>query len=190
MEKLHATVYELKVSMGNVAKEVAEFSAQVSRIREEVSNADLIRHEETATNEEAIKDVQDAQLNLTQAMQILTDFCAKVSSTPFQVECSTVKNFSASTARFGGPSLTTEIRWEVPVSLVSLQVIQSDLARLESENKTAESEAVHTFDEFTGNAVEVSRTATSDFCPTVVQVGANVTLEDYQDVLHHLVEKA
>ena len=65
MEKLHATVDELKVSMGNVAKEVAEFSAHVSRIREEVSNANLIRHEETATNEEAIKDVQDAQSNLT-----------------------------------------------------------------------------------------------------------------------------
>ena len=29
--------------------------------------------EETATNEEAIKDVQDAQSNLTQAIQILTD---------------------------------------------------------------------------------------------------------------------
>ena len=61
--------------------EVAELSAQVSRLREEVSNADLICYEETATNEEAIKDVQDAQSNLTQAIQILTDFHAKVSST-------------------------------------------------------------------------------------------------------------
>ena len=117
MEKLHATVDELKVSMENVAMEVAELSAQVSRLREEVSNADLICYEETATKEEAIKDVQDAQSNLTQASQILTYFYAKVSSTPFQVECSTVKSFSASTARFGGPSLTTEIRWEVPISL-------------------------------------------------------------------------
>ena len=49
---------QLKVSMENLAMEVAEISAQVSRPREEVSNANLIRHEETATNEEAIKDVQ------------------------------------------------------------------------------------------------------------------------------------
>ena len=68
---------QLKVSMENLAMEVAEISAQVSRLREEVSNANLIRHEETATNEEAIKDVQDAQSNLTQAIQILADFYAK-----------------------------------------------------------------------------------------------------------------
>ena len=68
---------QLKVSMENLAMEVAEISAQVSRLREEVCNANLIRHEETATNEEAIKDVQDAQSNLTQAIQILADFYAK-----------------------------------------------------------------------------------------------------------------
>ena len=118
VEKLRAIVNELKVTMENVAMEVAALSAQVSRFREEASNANPIRHEETATNEEAIKDVQDAQSNLTQAIQILTDFYAKVSSTPFHVECNTVKNFSASTARFGGPRLTTEIRLEVPMSLV------------------------------------------------------------------------
>ena len=46
--------------------EVAELSAQVSRLREEVSNATSIRHEEAATNEKAIKDVQDVQSNLMQ----------------------------------------------------------------------------------------------------------------------------
>ena len=50
---------------------------QVSRLQEEVSNATSIRHEETPTNEEAIKGVQDAQSSLTQAIQILTDFYAK-----------------------------------------------------------------------------------------------------------------
>ena len=77
MKKLHATVDELEVSMENLAMEVAELSAQLSRLRQEVSNANLIRHEETATNEEDIKDVQDAQSNLTQAIQIPTDFYTK-----------------------------------------------------------------------------------------------------------------
>ena len=62
VEKLHATVDELEVSMENLAMEVAELYAQVSRLREEVSNADLICQEETATNEQAIKDVQDAEI--------------------------------------------------------------------------------------------------------------------------------
>ena len=77
--------------------------------REEVFNANFIRYEEKATNEEDIKDVQDAQSNLTQATQILTDFYTKV--------------------------------------------IQNDVAGLESETTASESEAVHTFDEFTGKAV-------------------------------------
>ena len=69
-------------------------------------------------------------------------------------------------------------------------MIQSDFARLESETTAAESEAVRTFDEFIGKAVEVSRTLTSEICPTVVQVGANVTLEDCEDTLHQVVGKA
>ena len=28
------------------------------------------------------------------------------------------------------------------------------------------------------------------FCPTVVQSGANVKLEDYEDALHQMIEKA
>ena len=57
MEKLHATVDEFKASMEYLAMEVAELFAQLSRIREKVSNATSIRHEETATNEEAIKEL-------------------------------------------------------------------------------------------------------------------------------------
>ena len=60
-----------------------------------------MRHEEMATNEETIKDVQDAQSGLTQTIQILTDFY--------------VKNLSATTAYFSEPKLTTKIRWEVPI---------------------------------------------------------------------------
>ena len=43
-------------------------------LQEEVFNANLIRHEEKATNKEAIEDVQDAQSSPTEANQILTDF--------------------------------------------------------------------------------------------------------------------
>ena len=78
-------------------------STSLFRLREEVFNTTSVRHEEMATNEETIKDVQEAQSNLTWTIQILTDFY--------------VKNFSATIAWFGEPKLTTEIRWEVPMSL-------------------------------------------------------------------------
>ena len=66
-----------------------------------------------------------------------------------------------------------------------LQVIQSDFARLESETTEAESEAVRTFDEFTGKAVEGAWSVILDIdqriCPTVAQAGVIVTLEDCED---------
>ena len=111
VEKLHATVDELKVSMENVATEVAEFYAQVSRLREEVSNANFICFEETVTNEEAIKDVQDAQSNLTQAIQILMDFYAKAGQAVYLTPQSLLSEDWAI------ESLAPEIRWEVPISL-------------------------------------------------------------------------
>ena len=101
VEKLHAIVNELKVSMENVVTEVAELSAQVSRLREE----------ETVTNEEAIKDVQDAQSNLTQATQILMDFYAKAGQAVYLTQQSLLSEDLAI------ESLTTEVRWEVPISL-------------------------------------------------------------------------
>ena len=76
-------------------------STSLFRLSEEALNTTSKRHEEMATNEETIKDVQDAQSNLTQAIQILTDFY--------------VKNVSATSACFGEPKLTTEIRWEIPM---------------------------------------------------------------------------
>ena len=46
-------------------------------LQEEVSNASYIHNEVTTTNEESIKDVQDAQSSLMKAIHILTDFSAK-----------------------------------------------------------------------------------------------------------------
>ena len=100
--------------MDNLAMEVAELSAQVSQLQEEVSNATSIRHEETATNEEAVKDVQDAQSNLTQAIQILTEFCTKDGEGN---DLTQQNQFPRCTPR--GPRFTTEIWWEVPMSSVS-----------------------------------------------------------------------
>ena len=106
--------------------DVAELSDQLFRLREEVSSTTSIRHEEKATNEETIKDVQDAQSNLTQAIQILKDFY--------------VKNFSASTTWtqvYNGNQVGSTNIFD------SLQVISDgSSARLESVTTAAESEAV------------------------------------------------
>ena len=58
--------------------ELSKTNCPDESLQEEVYIANFIRYEEKATNEEDIKDVQDAQSNLTQAIQILTDFYTKV----------------------------------------------------------------------------------------------------------------
>ena len=50
--------------------ELSSSNCQETSLREEVYNANFIRNEEKATNEDTIKDVQDAQSNLTEAIQI------------------------------------------------------------------------------------------------------------------------
>ena len=85
----------------------------MSRLREEVSNAGLVCQEETATNEQAIKDVQDAESNLTQAIQILMDFFAKAGQAVYLTQQSLLSEAWAI------EGLTTEIRWEVLISLAS-----------------------------------------------------------------------
>ena len=51
--------------------------AQRQVYKRRLSNANYIHNEVTTTNEESIKDVQDAQSSLMKAIQILTDFYAK-----------------------------------------------------------------------------------------------------------------
>ena len=71
---------------------------------------------------------------------------------------------------------------------------RSSSARLESETTVAESVAVRIFDEFTGKAMEgvwyVILDIDQRIRPTVVQAGANVTLEDCQDTLYQVIGKA
>ena len=52
-------------------------------LQQEIFNANFIRNEEKATHEEAIKGVWDAQSTLTEAIQILSDFYAKVIQSDF-----------------------------------------------------------------------------------------------------------
>ena len=63
--------------------ELSTTNCPEASLREEVYNANFIHYEEKATNEDTIKDVQDAQSNLTQAIQILTDFYTKVIQNDF-----------------------------------------------------------------------------------------------------------
>ena len=71
--------------------------------------------------------------------------------------------------------LAMEIRWGGTNVINYFQVIQSDFARLEWETTAAESETIHTFNEFTGKA-EVTRAASTQEIeyktqiPTVIRI--------------------
>ena len=188
-------------------------------LQEEVSNANYIHNEVTTTNEESIKDVQDAQSSLMKAIQILTDFSAKAgegNDLTQQNQFSETHYTLTRNASRVGRSMWSQIyngNQMIGTNAISfLQVIQNDFARLESKTTEAESEAVCIFDEFTGKTVEgvwdsvetdtydshrrenstrvilntlsVIQDIDQRIRPTVVQAGAYVTLEDYEDTLH------
>ena len=91
--------------------------------------------------------MQDAQSSLTQAIQILTDFYAKAGEGNDHTQQSPSSRFMWSQVYNRNQVGCTNV-------FSSLQVIQSDFARLESETTEAESEAGRIFDEFTGKTVE------------------------------------
>ena len=72
-------------------------------------------------------------------------------------------------------------------------MIQMVAPRDSSRKPQPTSPTVRIFDEFTGKVVERIWSVILDsyqrFCPTVVQSGANVTLENYENALHQIVEK-
>ena len=79
--------------------------------------------------------------------------------------------------------------------LSSLQVIPMVAPRDSGRKPQPTSPKWYAFlTKFTGKVVESVWSVILDsyqrFCPTVVQSGANVTLEDYEDALYQMIEKA
>merc|ERR1719446_1130879 len=77
VETLHAEIDELQASIAKLAEEVAEHTQEVADLESAMAKATEIRTEEKATNEATIKDAQEAQTAVAQALVVLKEFYAK-----------------------------------------------------------------------------------------------------------------
>merc|ERR1719174_2104635 len=81
VETLHAEIDELETSIAALTEQIAELTKAVAELGAAMAKATEIRAAEKAKNTETIKDAQDAQTAIAQALVVLKEFYAKAAET-------------------------------------------------------------------------------------------------------------
>merc|ERR1711865_596057 len=137
VETLHAEIDELEASIAKLTEDITDLTKAVADLDAAVAAATNIREEEKAKNTVTIKDSQDAQTAVAQALSVLKDFYAKAAEATSFVQEPEVfdEPYKGMGSENGGV-------------VGMIEVIQSDFARLESETSASEAEAQKQYDEF------------------------------------------
>jgi len=153
VETLHAEIDELTASISKLSQDITDLSAEISAIDKAVAEATENRATEKANNEQTIKDSQEAQTAVAQAVTVLKEFYEKAGeATSFvQQQPESPEIFDAPYQGMGAESGGV---------VGMLEVIQSDFARLETDTKAAEAQAQSEFDKFSSESA-VNRASNS-----------------------------
>jgi cell division septum initiation protein DivIVA len=141
VETLHAEIDQLEASIAKLTEDITELTKAVAELDAAMAKATELRQEEKATNTETIKDSQEAQTAVAQALTVLKEFYEKAGEATAlvqqQPEAPEIfdKPYQGMQAENGGV-------------VGMLEVIQSDFARLESDTKAAEATAQKEYDTF------------------------------------------
>jgi cell division septum initiation protein DivIVA len=141
VETLHAEIDQLEASIAKLTEDITELAKAVAELDAAMAKATELRQEEKATNTETIKDSQEAQTAVAQALTVLKEFYEKAGEATAllqqQPEAPEIfdKPYQGMQAENGGV-------------VGMLEVIQSDFARLESDTKAAEATAQKEYDTF------------------------------------------
>merc|ERR1712159_708402 len=77
VETLHAEIDQLEASIAKLTEDITDLTKAVAELDAAVAKATSVREEEKAKNTVTIKDAQDAQTAVAQALSVLKDFYAK-----------------------------------------------------------------------------------------------------------------
>merc|ERR1719265_1542844 len=141
VETLHAEVDELKAAIALLAEQIAELTKAVAELDAAMAKATDIRQAEKAKNSETIKDAQDAQAAVAQALVVLREFYSKAGEAT-----ALLQQQPEAPEIFDSPYKGMQSENGGVIGM--LEVIQSDFARLEAETKAAEATAQKEYDEF------------------------------------------
>merc|ERR1719219_2268431 len=137
VETLHAEIDTLEASIAKLTEEIADLTEAVAALDAAMAKATAIRAEEKATNELTIKDSQEAQTAVAQALTVLKEFYAKAGEATALLQQPEI---------FDSPYKGMQSENGGVVGM--LEVIESDFARLEADTKAAEASAQKEYDTF------------------------------------------
>jgi cell division septum initiation protein DivIVA len=141
VETLHAEIDELEASIAKLTEDLAELAVQVSDLDIAMAEATKLRQAEKAENEGTIKDSQEAQTAVAQALTVLKEFYAKAAEA-----IALLQQQPVAPGIFDSPYKGMQAENGGVIGM--LEVIQSDFARLESETKASEATAQQQYDRF------------------------------------------
>merc|ERR1719454_2773775 len=140
-ETLTAEIDQLTASVAVLTEEIAEVTTAIAELDAAMLKATKIRAAEKEKNTQTIKDAQDAQTAVAQALTVLKEFYAKAAEAT-----ALLQQQPAAPEIFDSPY--KGMQGESGGVIGMLEVIQSDFARLEAETAAAEEQAQKEYDEF------------------------------------------
>merc|ERR1712151_434436 len=143
VETLHAEIDELEASIAKLTEDIADLTKAVADLNAAMAKATEIRQEEKATNEATIKDSQEAQTAVAQAVTVLKEFYAKAGEATALLQ---QKEQPVAPAIFDSPYQGMQSENGGVIGM--LEVIRSDFARLEADTKASEATAQKEYDGF------------------------------------------
>merc|ERR1740121_3298929 len=139
VETLHAEIDQLEASIAKLTEDIAELTEAVAALDAAMAKATQIRQDEKETNEQTIRDAQEAQTVVAQALTVLKEFYAKAGDATALVQ-------QPAPEIFDSPYKGMQAENGGVVGM--LEVIESDFARLEADTTAAEAAAQKEYDEF------------------------------------------
>jgi prefoldin subunit 5 len=141
VETLHAEIDQLEASIAKLTEDITELTKAVAELDAAMAKATQLRQEEKATNTETIKDSQEAQTAVAQALTVLKEFYEKAGEAT-----ALLQQQPESPEIFDKPYKGMQAENGGVVGM--LEVIESDFARLEADTKASEASAQKEYDEF------------------------------------------
>jgi len=149
VETLTAEIDELKADMAKLTEETAELTLAIAELDAAVSKATVFRKEEKTKNAETVKDAQEAQTAVKEALKVLKDFYAEAAKATSLVQQKRKRQDPAPEI-FDEPYKGAQAESGGVVGM--LEVILSDFERLEAETTMSETQALKEYDEFMGDS--------------------------------------
>jgi chromosome segregation ATPase len=138
VEMLHAEIDELQASIAELTEDIGSLSKSVAELDAAMAKATTMRQQEKEENSVTVKDAQDAQTAVAQALVVLKEFYAKAGEATALVQ--------RQPEIFDSPYKGMQAENGGVVGM--LEVVESDFARLEAETSSAEATAQKQYDEF------------------------------------------